>query len=162
MSHIGMDRTREWRCDVTKKVQMILAFVRKNRREAEKAIRAMDAKRKEQLRKGTSFAYWAEWNLLDYVRAEALRSRWESVENNLVGGLADGRTEKDIIEYLEGYREGIVEQVMQHSPKRSTNPVANLIEEVEVGASREVAGANMLDGGSLTYLLFKLKSPVMR
>lgn len=140
------------------KVRKILAFVRKHRKEAEAAVRAMDAKRKEQLRKGTALAYWAEWNLLDYVRAEALRDQWKSVEDNLVGGLAAGRTEKDIIEYLRGVRDGMVERVMQTSPSRSTNPVGNLIEDEKTGVYRKIAGANMLDGGSLTYLLFELKA----
>lgn len=144
--------------EIPKNVQKALEFVAKEIRLADGAMKDMNKKRPDNPAIG--FTSWAEWNFVPYVMNELSRDLWQSIEDNIKGGLLMNRTEEEIVQYLQGVREGFVDQVMKARIRCSTSAVANLIEQIKIDVYRRIAGSTLMDSGSLAYLLAMLKGKI--
>lgn len=104
-----------------------------------------------------SFAFWAEWYALDYIRWEFVRDIWADLNRSLGTLIHGGKTEDEIIKWIGSVRDEFVKNILRGPPGRSTNPMANLIEAESIEAYRHFV-KDKFDSNSLEGLLYNLQS----
>lgn len=136
---------------MTKKMKEIGKFIRDGLLEAQENLKELEAKKA----KGT-YSYWLEWNGMAYVHWEFAKECWEQLSKGFERIVAEGKTDEQLVQWVEGCRDYFVELVLKTSPPHSTNQLGNLIEMQKIEVWREFA-ADTLNSNSLKYLLLKLK-----
>lgn len=137
--------------------EQILMAAKKEFAEATLAYGAERHKLKKALEDG-NITEWARWSTQSLVLAEMMCAKWKGLVDNIQQGINKGLKSGDILSYLNGYRESIVESVMKsRSEQTCTNPVENVIRGIEQDADRKFAGTRMIDSGSLAELIFNSK-----
>jgi len=134
----------------------VMRHVRDQIEQATKELKAMDAK-KGKYHGALAFSHWAEWNLMAYVNQEARLAEWEQFKASIEARLKEGYEDDNIVRWIEGWRDGLVEIVMGGYAQHSTNQIANMIEAEKIDVKRKMAGMRMIDSGSLEELLSNLK-----
>lgn len=100
------------------------------------------------------FAYWAGWSCLSLVWTEKMLARWTNVVKGIEILISEGKTSAEILEHIRGYREGVIEQVMNQRTASSTSLMSNAIENMSQDVDKKFAGRNMIDTDSLAELLY--------
>lgn len=128
------------------------SYLKKHMAEAKARLRDMDMKRS----KKASFAWWAEWNAIEYIHWEFALSLWAVLAETLGRLIKEKKTDAEIVEWLVRVRDSWIEDVMKSTARHSTNQLANMIEAEKVDVYRRLAGSS-LSGDSLTYLIDTIK-----
>jgi hypothetical protein len=105
-----------------------------------------------------SFSYWAGWNAMEYINAEFTMNMYETLQKSLLQLASQGKTDEEIVKWLEECREHMVEDILKARYPSSTNQLSNLIDTEKMDVLRKVAGCGLFENGSLAYLLLKLKN----
>lgn len=53
----------------------------------------------------SSFSAWCSWNLASVLLNEEVKRLWTIVKTNIEGGIQNGKTDEDIITFLQGMRD---------------------------------------------------------
>ena len=133
------------------KIEKIREFFKSGLDAAKAELEKLEAKKS----KG-SFAYWAEWNALDYIRCEFVRDIWVNLNKSLGTLLHGGKTEDEIIKWIGEVRDEFVKNILKGPPGRSTNSMANLVECEIIEAYRYFA-IGFVNPYSLEALLYNLQ-----
>ena len=137
---------------MSKKIDKIREFFQKQSDECRTIMNEL-----EDRRKNVSFAYWASWNAMEYVNAEMTAILFETLQGSLLKLEEGGKTDEEIVKWVEECRDQMVEDVLKARKRTSTNQLDNLIEAEKMDVYRKVAGCGLFDSGSLAYLLMDLK-----
>jgi len=133
------------------KIEKIRGFFKSGLDEAKAELEKLEAKKS----KG-SFAFWAEWYALDYIRCEFVRDIWVDLNKSLGTLINEGKTEDEIIKWIGEVRDEFVKNILKGPPGRSTNPMANLVECENIEAYRYFA-IGFVNPYSLEALLYNLQ-----
>jgi hypothetical protein len=136
---------------MTKKIKKIQAFFKKGLDGAVDRMKSLDSKKS----KG-SFAFWAEWHCMEYIHWEAVREHWETLNKSLAKLIAEGKTEDEIVKWIEDCRNQFIQVVLTQTPQHSTNQLGNMIFAERIEVSRRF-GSDSLNSDSLEYLLADLR-----
>jgi hypothetical protein len=138
---------------MTAKAKKIRAFFQKQAKGARHYLKSLDKKRRE----SKTFAWWMEWHAMDYIHWELVAHYWETLLESLDKLVGEGKTDAEIIKWIEDCRERFIRDILQATAQYSTNQLANMMEADRVDVWRRITGANNLNGDSLMYLLSSLK-----
>jgi hypothetical protein len=136
------------------KIEKIRGFFKSGLDEAKAELEKLEAKKS----KG-SFAYWAEWHALDYIRCELVLNIWADLNKSLGTLIHEGKTEDEIIKWIGEVRDEFVKNILKGPPGRSTNPMANLVEceNIESYSYFAIGFVNTYSLEALLYNLQKMK-----
>lgn len=132
--------------------QGIIDKIQQNVLEAETAYREQVKKHQDAADK-ENWEHWLQWNSLSLVQAQKRLKKWETLLSAVEREVAAGKSLEDVLDYLSGVRDSITESILTVRSGPSTNPVANLLEDIEQDVLRLVVGANCFNQQSLTGII---------
>jgi hypothetical protein len=142
---------------IKKTAKALVAEIERITGEAGSQFGQQEAKLKEAIEDGT-VTHWLNWNALPYAYTKRLFAEWTSILTGVTRMFNDeGKTLEDVAENLRGYRDGIVQQVLQADQcNKSTSIMSNALADGNIQVLRSVAGANSLSSDSLYAILLSL------
>jgi len=136
---------------MTTKLQAVLSFLEGRVDYFKNGLLKFNAKQE-----GNTFTNWASLNFTQVVSYECAMNYWKHILDNVQGRIGNGKTDKDIFEFLRGYRASFVWEILNHTVLNSSNPIANEIDVIQQDTLKEIVGSDCVSSYSLSCLLFEV------
>jgi len=106
-----------------------------------------------------SVSQWLRWKAYGLASAELATAKWGRIVQSIERKIAEGATSEDIAKHLVGLRDVVVEQVLgwKQGCSQSSNPMSNLLDDIELGVLQSVAGNDCMGRDSLREVTGKVK-----
>lgn len=121
-------------------------------REASNKLSNAEAKKAE-AEENENWEHWLQFYALDFVFAQKLSKKWETIYDAVLRMEVAGHSGEDIKEYLKGIRDAMVQTILTVDGSRSTNVISNELARIEHDVLKSIVGASIINPVGLNGII---------